>query len=95
MEVCQRVAKQLYHISIMTSNDKQQKSIQSENFHYAGLEIILLLHHCKAIPEMFLYTSVTNPMIITLQQHSACELEFNFLFFLKILSIKGHLLGLN
>lgn len=74
---------------------KQQKSIQSENFRYTGLEIILLLYLCKVIPEMFLYASIPNPVIVTPQHHSACELEFNSLFFLEILSIKGHLLGLS
>lgn len=50
---------------------------------------------CEVIPEKVLYTSLANPVIITLQQHSACRLEFNFQFFLMILSIKGHLQGLN
>lgn len=79
----------------MISNGKTQKSIQSENFHKCELEIILLPYLCKVIPKKVLYTSLVNPIIITLQQHSARELEFNFQFFLMILSIKGHLLGLN
>lgn len=79
----------------MISNGKTQKSIHSESFHYSELEIILLPYLCKVIPEKILYISLANPMIITLQQHSACELEFNFQFFLMILSIKAHLLGLN
>lgn len=79
----------------MISNGKTQKSIHSESFHYSELEIILLPYICKVIPEKVLYISFVNPMIIILQQHSAHELEFNFQFFLMILSIKGHLLSLN
>lgn len=68
----------------MISNGKTQKSIQSESFHYSELEIILLPYLCKVIPEKVWYTSLANPMIITLEQHSARGLEFNFQFFLMI-----------
>lgn len=79
----------------MISNGKPQKSIQSENLQYSELEIILAPYFCEMIPEKVLYTSLANHMIITLLQHSARGLEFNFQFFLMILSIKGHLQGLN
>lgn len=65
----------------MVSNGKTQKSIQSENFHYSELEIILLPYLCKVIPEKVLYPSLANPMIITLQQqhlHVNLNLIFNF-----------------